>query len=578
MSGASGRILGLALWLLLFALSSAAQEPETERVDLVVTGRTQRAAFVDRGSESGLRVEDRVTLFPTGGAPIEGIVRAVSRGHARVELAFDEPGLRVGDRGEVRVALPGPEAAPELPRDPELEPKAPSTEVRGDTEVDGDEPQPARPWRTPPEEWDRDRPLLAPAGSGASGGRPTTWHGRVYGSGRWSSTQLAGKREHAFARLGSDWTLTNGFGQAGELRFAGEVFARRSSAPGASGEGDEELRLTRLSYRLGGTREEPRRWLLGRFYPELMPEFGPLDGLSLGERLSAEDELGVSLGHMPDPGGALSATGDLAAAVFHRHRSQAGLPLDWRAGYQKTWHRGREDRDLVVLDAQLHDISRSRIGGTAWVDLYDSSDGPKGTGPELTRLQLAASQSTESGDGLRLRYSEFRFPHLLRNELDADLVADVFEDHDRRYGLDAWTQLGRDARLGLRLDRWQDEDGGDDEGLAGELRGDVTRALDGPADVGLALFGSEGEFSDLVGARLSLVGYEAGTSWGLHYEISRLDEEPAQSPAVRAWRQRVDARYGTLVFDAWSLSLDGSAGWGDEGQSLGLGLYLQRSF
>jgi len=562
------------LCLTLLAVPGLAQESDEVIVDLWVTGRTERAAFVDRGSESGLRPGDRVTFFPVGAPPVEGVVRAVSRGHARVELAFDVPELVVGDRAEVRVPI-----APAPTEEPDDGPAPEETETEEDPEPEPVRPPGPHPWRTPPEDWDLDRPLLAPAGEGTGAEqRPVTLDGRVYGSARWSSTQLDGQREHGFGRVGTDWTLSNGFGQGGELRFSGELFARRSEAPGAATEGDESLRLTRLSYRLGGTREAPRRWLFGRFYSELMPEFGPLDGLAVAQQLSEEDELGVSLGHMPEPGGSLTGTGDLAAAVFHRHRSSALAPVDWRAGYQKTWHRGQEDRDLFVFDAQARSASLFSLGGTAWVDFYDGSDGPKDSGPELTRLQLSASQRSESGDGLRLRYSEFRFPHLLRAELDEDLVTDVFQDHHRRYGLDVWTRLGKDGRLSLRVDRWRDEDGGGDSGLAAELRGDLARALGGLADLSLAFFGSDGEVNDLAGLRLSLESYEPGFSWGLHYELARLDEEPDQSPAERSWQQRIDARLGTLVFDAWSLSLDGSAGWGHQGENLGLGLYLQRSF
>jgi hypothetical protein len=576
MTRAALRLVAL-LWVLWLAAPARAQEvpgTQRQRLELLVTSRTQRAAFVDRGFEAGLRIGDRVTFHPVGAAPLEGVVRELSRQDARVELYFEEPRLAVGDRAEAWVRLAAP--APIEERAPPADEGQPADPGEGESQPQF--PPVGSPWRTPPEEWDRDTPLLATPGSSGPAQRAASVHGRLYASARWNRTRLAGRREDAFARAGLDWTLDNPFARGGELRFAGEVFARHSRTATAGSHSDEELRLTRFSYGQGGGRAAPRRWLLGRFYPELMPEFGPLDGLEVSQRFEGQDEYGLSVGHQPRPDGTLEPSGDLAAALFHRHRSTAALPVDWRAGYQKTWHHGQADRDLFVLDARAPIEELTTLGVTAWIDAYDSSDAPKAEGLELTRLQLAAGRSTPEGHGLRLRYSEFRYPHLLRAELDGDIDAAIFQEHATRLGLDGWALPARELRLGARVERWTDAGGSADEGYSAELRGEAQRLLLDSADVGLALFGSRGEFNDNGGLRLGVTGYGASTSWGCHWELYFADEVTSETPNGRAWQQRLDGELSTLVQDAWSLSLSASVGWGDQGSTVGLGLFLQHSF
>lgn len=557
-------------------LLAAQETPEArERVQVFVTASTDRAAFVAHGSNAGLAPGDRVLFFPAGGT-VEGVVREVTSNNARIELLADSEPLVIGTRGEVWITPPGVvEDAKDPAVDEEEEANAPAViEPARPAEEAPDHP----PWQSPPEDWDASTPLLSPANSTSLAQRERSIQGRAWAGARWRSTQLNGHRESGYLRTGVAWTMSNPFLAGGELRFDGEVYGRYTDTGDGFKREQENLRLSQLAYRHGDQRESSRTYLVGRFYQEAMPEFGPLDGVEFSQRLGTEDELGTSAGHQPRRTGEISASGDYQASVFHRHRSTSAAPLDWRVGYQKTWHDGTQDRDLLLLDSSFRSRNHAFVNATAWIDFYEADEVQKDDQVELTRLFVAAGKNGVDGDGWRLSYSEFRFPLLLRQEFDPAIDTDLYEKHNNRIGLDAWTRFEQGTRLRGRVDRWADDDAGGAEGVSGEVRCDVPRALPAESELGVALFGSHGVFSENAGLRLSALGYRGASFWNLAWELQWIQEESQNTPTPRTWQHQVYASYDTQVFQDFSLSIDLSASWGDQGDTLGLGIYMQRSF
>jgi len=569
-----------ALLALAFAAAPLAAQEEPRRValEVIVSASTERAAFVERGTEAGVAVGDRARFFPTASAPVEGVVRGATANHARVELQLAGPPLPVGTRGEIWVLPP---AAPAEPGDPGTEAPADGEPASPPAEP---EPVPREvpehpPWQSPPEEWQESTPLLAPAAATPLATRTRAVSGRSWAGVRWRSADVAGGRsENIYARGGLDWRMTNPFASGGELRFNGEVYARSTDAPGSPRRQQEELRIDHLAWRRGGQRDSPRAYLLGRFYQESMPEFGQLDGVELRQRVSVEDEVGVSAGHMPPLNGELKGTDDWQTALFWRHRSTSTWPLDWRAGYQRTWHDGRPDRDLFVLDGRLRTSGHAFLSATGWLDYYGGDEGPKDPGVELSRLYLSAGQSTPEGDGLRLYYSEFRFPYLLRPEYDPAIDDGIFDVHNTRLGIDLWTRFDAGPRVRLRLDRWADEEQDGDEGYAGALGFDLPGLLPREAELGISVFGSEGVFNRDAGMRLSATTFRGTDHWSLAWELVVIDEEAAATPTSPEWQHRVYGSWDTQLLEGLSLAVDLAATFGDPGDSLSLGVFLQRSF
>jgi hypothetical protein len=567
-------VSGLLHLTVLALASPSAQDTVAQRirVELLVTGSTERSVFVDTGSSSGLAIGDRASLRPGSGPPVEGIVRAVTSHHARIELLAPGTPTPVGTRGEVWIQL-------ELPGEVEEPQLAPPAETEQQLAPTTQPPPPDHPpWQAPPEEWLDSRPLLAPAVSSPMRDRATSIHGRVWAGARWRTTELNGRRESGYLRGGAYWSAENPFARGGALVFDAELYARYYDSDLGQSDRQSELRLSRLYYELGGRRDSSRALRLGRFYQESIPEFGPIDGVEFAERIDVQNEVGASVGHMPRISGELEVSEDYQAAVFYRHRSTSELPIDWRVGYQKTWHDGHQDRDLFLLDSNLRTRDQFFLSGTAWIDYYEKDETQKDERLELTRLYLAAGRNSLDGDGIRLSYSEFRYPLILRQEFDEGLNDEIFEEHNSRLGLDGWATMSGGVRVHGRADRWADEDDGGEDGYGAELGCDLPRFLPGDAELGVTLFGSQGEFSKNSGLRVSALGYQEGNLWSFSWELSAVDETSDNTPTPTEWQNALRGSYDTQIFEEFNLSLDLGGGWGDQGNTLSLGLYLQRSF
>ena len=539
--------------LLVLSLAAFAQDADianaTERVEVRVTAVLGDAIYLDRGADARLQVGDRLTLRPAGRPVVEGELQLVTRASSRAVLFGALQDISPGDVGEVFVPAGRAVAS---------------------------ETTPGVVWEHEPEEFDPARPLLTPSAHTPPAEQPSTLHGRAFGAFDFYTDGEEGGGEAWLARTGVDAKWTNPFGRGGVLDVRTEVF-RRQSEFDATDEELTRLRIDRLSYRIGDTREDPRSIGIGRFLHTELSELGLLDGVEFVQRMPNGDRLGASFGYLPEPFAELDTGDDLAASVFYRGFIGAGAELSYAGAFQKTWHDGDADRDLVLAALDWVPGEVFSLHGNAWLDLYGSDALTKDSGPELTELHLAANWRFESERGFGLSATHVKWPEFERDEFPEASLADLAEAEVTRLGANAFTAVGRRLRLRGRADVWEDED---ESGTSGELELARTNAPSsrGYGEVALAVFANDAKWLSVYGARISTRRRAGGFGWRLSYEAAFFDtgdfgdfeNEELQHLA----RVGIDREFGR----AWSLSLDGDARFGDDQSGYALGLNLSRRF
>lgn len=567
-----------ALGVLLLALTrQGAVEPQEERakfvrVEVVCTALSGSSAYLDLGREAGLAPGDSMRLFPLEGPARKGRISSVSRTSARAELEGGFAGLEIGLRGEVWI----PRARLEQAARENAEPSAPRGTPAPIPAAPG-EPAPARepehpPWTAPPVEWNDALPLLAPAHGLEPAERPRRFDGRAFTTFDWTDDSAGNEpRQFLSSTLGFDGRVENPFGHGGELAFDAELFSRRSDAGGVT-EDESKLRIDRASYAWGGVRGARDRGEVGRFLQRELPALGFLDGIEYVHQLDAKDRLGASFGFLPVPDDVFRSGDDLQAALFYRRTSDEEHRRSFALGYQKTWHRGVADRDLVVGEFEFYPGPRTSLTSSALVDLYTSSDPLKGAGPELTQLFVNATHRTEAGHGMGLFLSRFRWPELERNEFPDVTAGEIADARTTRTGADGWLALGRHTQLYGRAESWSDQD---TSGGGGRVR--VTwRDLGRRGDVLLLeSFTQSSKFTHALGLRASARRRLENTAFDLSWDSTVFDQDGVDERLLQ------HAVRGGLEFSLgprWFLALYAESRFGDDQDALSLGFLLQRSF
>lgn len=532
-----------------------AQDPSRQQrvVPVTVTSVSGRSVYVDRGRNDGLQPGTRVRLFPPGSAPLELEVRASSSNSARVDLLPGMPTPPVGSRGEAET-----EAAAEPPSPGPTRPAAPEH----------------APWARQEPSRDAQQPLLVPTFSQRPDQRPMTLNGRVYGFSLWNHDNGAGRdADYLLARVGTSLEATNPFGQGGRLRTTAEYDLRHAEVPGRVDDTDGNLRINQLSYAIGTEQWAPAGLELGRFVPQALPEIGLLDGVEGVLRFDGGLRLGAGVGAYPIPFPELTSGDDLGFHVFADLGADRSSAITAVLGYQKTWHEGTPDRDLLLLRVE------GRPGGGFWyyagakVDIYTGGDDRKGAGVDLTEL-IAQARWDGTDVGLGAGLSRFTWPDLLREEyrnLPDELVRDGRVDRASGNG---WWRPVDGLRLSGRADFWWDQDR---SGTAVELATDVDELFGSGIALHIAGFRSEGSYLSGPGARVRLrrrwrdVGATFGWSW-LRYDVEGLLSGPESYD-----RQTVDAGVDwtlgavdvNLTFERW---------FGDQEDAWALAIYGQYRF
>jgi len=565
------RCVVIVAGLVLAGLSSAQSGKPDAFVQLelrVASSRPGGRVVIDRGTADGLEVGDTVVFRPRDRGPIWGNVAAVRERTSIVRLQDPNASLPPGTRGRVRLParrFPSAEAAtePESPAEPEADPDADP-----DTEAAPEHP----PWSNDDEHWKAGSPLLTRVESVPPDERPTSFTGRV-----WTAVDtLASSQEQTdgFYRGGVDVLWENLFGRGGRLHFDGDVSHRHALAENSPDEDLTLSRLDRFSYAFGGTRYEPHRVQAGRFLQYGMPEFGELDGAEWSYRFDGGDRVGGSIGWMPEPDQNHTTGRDFQVAGWYQWVQDEREELAFTAGYQKTFHGGAPDRDLIVARMHWLPLRGWQANASAFVDLYSQGDDAKGPGLGLTHANASLRRQFETA-GVEFIYAHQEFPEIDRNEFTPVLTAQLDDDRLDRLAVSGWTDLARDLRLRGHVAGWNDED---DVGTDGE----VALTLDGPFARGgqaeIGVFGTVGQFMKVHGARVRYGQAFGNGRVDLMYELADFRQNGFDSTNDDILQHRLRLSHDWFTASGWSLSwyAEGIL-WSDELGAV-VGAFLQRSF
>jgi len=529
----------------------------------VRVGAAERGwVLIDRGASDRLALGDVVTFFPREGGTQRGTVVELEERAARVELADPAFAPAPGTRGRI-----------ELPRDRASAPRRRPRAAPPTAPPSGAEPASPPPvFRNPDDEWQSDEPLLARVRPVRPSERPARASGTSYLA--LDHTRASEDDRHdTFVRLGGGLVVENPFGRGDRLQADAEWNYRRVDLPDDDDLEDVELRLERLSYTVGGTRFDQDSLQVGRFLQEGLVELGVLDGAEWIVRRRNGHRFGASVGYLPEPDAEFQTGSDFQLAAFYEWVADESERLAFATGYQKTFHNGAADRDLVVARLQRLPREGWTFFGTAWIDLYTDGDDAKDESVGVTQADLSLGRRFAGGSSLDLVYRHLEFPELERNEFTPVEDDQLADDHSERLALTHRWQLTPDTRLRTSLGAWVDED---ESGSDGELGLGLRELWDARDFLDLALFGSNARFSDTLGARFSFGRFTNGGRWAVDYELSqnRLDGFDADNDDLPQHRLRFSRDHS---WSAWSLSWRIEGLVYDDEYALQLGLYLQRS-
>lgn len=548
------RIALLCVTLGALCARSAAQDTAFERIEVRVTAASGALVVLDRGAQAGLAPDDRVRLFPFGAPLVEGRVRSLAADSSTAELASGAPAIEIGTLGEVLVPRERLERTEPAP--PQSGPEHP-------------------PWEHPPEAWESEQPLLAPAHGRAPEERPARVSGRAFLQSDLILDHGASQSEYLLARGGIDLLWENPFRRGGALAFDGEVFHRTADFNDASDEAETLVRPRRLSYASGGVRGEPNRYEIGRFLSHEFPEFGLVDGFEYARRTESGDRFGFSAGFLPEPTDELRTGRDLAGALFYRAVFGADEELALGTGYQKSWHEGQADRDLFVGNVAWRASSRLFVHAAAWIDYYGGADDLKAPGFEVTQLSANAAYRSPAGHSLGFFGSLVRWPQVLRSEFASLPDEEIRNGEVQRVGLYASRKLSEHTRLSGRADVWRDQD---DDGSNGDLRLSLRDLLFERGEVSFSGYFTRGKFSSGLGLRSSATKRFAESQVVLAFDVANLEQDSDFAGTQDLLQSSLRAEWDTTLGAAWDLSLFLEERFGDQQDSTALGFLLQRRF
>jgi hypothetical protein len=338
---------------------------------------------------------------------------------------------------------------------------------------------------------------------------------------------------------------------------------------------DLNLLVRWLSYSKGGDRFSPTRWEVGRFPQSGMPEFLYLDGLEWGRRRSNGHRYGASVGFMPELDQDFESFADFQVAGYYQWVSGPREELTLAAGFQKTWHHGDTDRDLLVLKVIRLPVKGWDFNATAWIDFYSGSDNLK-SGIDLTQAVAQVNRRFADGSGLSLNYQHLAFPDIQRTgEFTPPLANEIADDRQDLLALNGWWWFHEDAQLNARLSGWIDQQ---DEGGAAELGLQVNDLVLRNSRLNLAGYAGIGNYEDYAGGRISYGHYETRGFWELFYEYSFHHEHafPDNLDDIQQHRFRVSG--GLYLPSGFDVTFYVETRVWDTEFSWVLGLALQRRF
>lgn len=534
-----------------------AQQTEDQVVAVTVTSVSARDVFLDRGRDAGLEPGTIVRLFPPGSGGVDAEVRAVSSTQCRAELPPGVVDVPVGTKGEARVRVRATATTPT---------------TNGGT-------KPAVPAHPP---WTRregarspDQPLLVPTYSQRPDERPATLDGRLFGYGQWNRDTAGDQRnDYLLARLGVRADGTNYLGYGERIRFAGELDERRVMLPDAPDESDSTARLDLLSVAFGTEEWAPTGVEIGRFLSPHLPEIGLVDGVEVVRRFQKGMRLGVGLGAYPRPFPSRETGEDTGVHFFFDWTADATRSFATTIGFQKTWHEGAPDRDLLLLRADGRVWENVRWFASGKIDFYTGSDTVKSSDVEVTEL-FASVRWDGSTTGVGLSVSRFLWPELKRAEYQNLPVELVQDGHVDRASLSGSWRASKVLRFGARADLWRDQDR---DGTALGVDADIADVIGKGSNLGISLFENDGGFSSGPGARLGLRSPLGDGSWRIGYRWYRYELDALVTGPETLTRQSFEVGMSHPISDSGDLDVSIERWFGDHEDAWALGIWLQWRF
>ncbi|HEB53487.1 MAG TPA: hypothetical protein ENI87_09560 [bacterium] len=554
----------MALAATMAAQDAAGGDGITKLALRVASVRPNGQCIIDRGRRDKVMVDDRVILSPRGGQPLPGRVVQVENRTALVRLLDPKAKVVAGVRGYV--LLPKERVQKKVRQRPDGGVPAGSGEGEaGQSAQLADQLDQAG-----EEEWRPGMPLLGRHRAPRPDERPSRLRGRVYGSG--NLVRTLDSFSQSFLATGADVDINNVGGRGGRLRFHGEYFRSKEFNDKVR----NDLRLYELSYERGGTRFDPVHWQVGRFLPRDMPEFGVLDGATLGYRQENGSRFGGSVGFLPELDDDMQTFADFQLALWYVWNQDVAERLSFAMGYQKTWHRGRLDRDLVILRSRYLPTSGWDVSASAWVDIYDANDVLKNEAFEVTRANVFASRRWQGQGGVEWFYDHEEYPELRRNENPQVLLPQtLIGAYVDRVSSRLWLDSGSGASAFARLTAWVDEEtvGGAVEvgGTWADLWGDGSTTT-------VAGFHIEAPSNNVTGVRLQHGVSGTMGRLDLLYELGFVHFDDQPSDVAELLQHRLGVLLATDIGRGWDANFTVDTTLWDTDASFALGFYLQRLF
>ncbi len=542
----------LALGLMAWALPLASEETTTLNVS--VTAVSGRSVFLDKGRNAGLAIGQRVFFYAPGEVRLEGFIKGVTSDNARVDFSPNDTLPPVGTKGEVDVPLPEPEE-----------------EVVETTKPLVDH----TPWERQLEVRSEDTPLLAPAFGQRPEDRPIEYRGRVFGQLQLTRDSGGGRdNENYYSRVGTRMEIINPFKKAGRILFAGQGDYRASDSAGNGTESDTQFRTDRLSYAIGGQEHSPYRLEVGRFYSIVLPELGLMDGLEGMVRLENGWQVGMGTGFLPLPFPDRETGEDVAVNLFATYQSDGPKALAATMAYQKSWHHGNADRDVVVGRLNLKPTDKLWLYGTMKADFYSSEDSIKGQGVELTEFWGQARYVPDSKKGASVSVSHFAWPELKRRLYKSLPVTLVKDGRTDRVSLSGWYRPKPKLRVSGRVNVWEDNV---NSGHGGEVNANWRDLWRDNSSLFTSLYYTSASQNNGTGFRINARQQINDVGGFLGYELFLFRNSALSTGSTRSTRHTLRSGLDWTKGD-WSYNLTGDYFFGDDENSLSVGLYTDYRF
>ncbi len=553
--------------------ATAQRSEPTVRVSFRVTSvRPAGRLVIDRGTRDQIATDDLVVLLPRSGRRLRGKVLRVDGRSAVVELDERNFAAAPGTRGEVRVPAsrfatkPRPRATVVRPRPQPHVPKVVPEARPGKDALPTKKPT----WKNKDEKWKPGMPLLTRVRPVRPEDRAWQMTGRFFTTGVLSQTPNNGS-SNSYFRAGTDLTYENLFSRGGELHIDTE-FNFKTEQTNIRG---ADILLRRLSYTLGGTRFATNRLDGGRFLQYEMPEFGVLDGVAWSRRLEGGHRFGASLGFLPEPDDDYNSFSDFQLAAFYKWVSDEREEFAISGGFQKTFHHGRADRDLLVGKIQYLPDDGWDVHGTAWVDFYTNKDANKKQTIELTQSVLTVGRRFDNGSGADITLWHQKFPDIRRRQNRPITANRLRVDRTDRLTLNGWTLWDEKTRLHGAIAGWTDED---ENGSSIEAGADVAEMLfeDGRTDI--TAFANQGQHEAAIGVRVATGRYTSLGRWDASYDLTYHHRVAFPADFADIFQHRFFGQHEFAMTGGWDLSAWADANLWDSDVSIAVGFYMQKRF